>query len=57
MGRPGFKTCERRALASSGLHGGSPVTCGRCSAAEVVSGCGLWGWVMQREPLLMLHVI
>ena len=39
--RPSFKTCDRRSLASFGLHGGSPAKCGRCSAAEVVSGCGL----------------
>ena len=41
IGRSGFKTYDRRALASSGLHGGSTAKCGRCSAAEVVSGCGL----------------
>ena len=50
-GRPGFKTCERRALTSSGLHGGSPAKCGRCSAAEVVSGCG----VVVRKGVISHH--
>ena len=50
-GRPGFKTCDRRALASSSFHGGSPTKCGRCSAAEVVWGCG----VFMRKGVISHH--
>ena len=50
-GRPSFKNCDRRVLASSGLHGGSPAKCGRCSAAEIASGCELF----MRKGVLSHH--